>query len=343
MLVAVHVDPRILIEMAHRALDRLQAGPDLGPALRCAAPADGAGAGEMMVDLAPHRRRLAHDRFAQVRRIGGRGVHDDGQRRLERMGEVAGMGARFLCLPLIMGEQGVQFLDHRQHFGGHGFGHPALVAIAHLDDFQPHLAQRPQAIDGLQGGEHDQAQRQQREALEQGGAQRLDLAIEALARLRDHEHPARVGTGQDDAALHDAQILAGKLLAVIDMEIAVGMVARHLERPVPERSRPPILMPLGADLVIEAAIGFQEALVGQFAVEQHFAVRADLGRRDHRGQHIIHAVVEIARHRVRQHPVERDAAAQQQHADPQRGNADHAAADRPGGPDGGGRRAGHAK
>ena len=298
----------------------------------------------MMVHLPPHRRRLADHRVAQVRRLGGRGVHDDGQRRLERMGQIARMGARLLRLPLIMRQQRVQLLHHRQHFGRHRLGHAVLLARAHPHDFLPHLAQGAQAIDGLQARQHEQSQRQQREALEQGGPQCLDLRVQPGPRLRHHEQPARLRSGQHHRPLHDAQVLARKLLAVIDMQLPVVMLPRRLERSVPQGPRPPILMPLGADLVIEAAIGLQEALVGQFAVEQHLAIGPDLGRADHRGQHIIHAIVEIARDRVRQHPVQRHPAADQQHADPQRRDADHAPADRPGGADGGrGYRVSHQK
>ena len=296
----------------------------------------------MMIDLPPHRRRLADHRVAKVRRLGGRRVHDDGQRRLERVGQIAGMGARFFRLPLIMGKEGVQFLHHRQYFGRHRFCHPAFLARPHPDDFQPHLAQRAQAVDRLQRRQHEQPERQQRETLEQGGSQCLDLRVQSRPRLRHHEQPVRVRSGQHHRALHDAQVLAGELLAVIDVQLAIIMFGRRLERPVPQGPRPPILTPLGADLVIEPAIGLQESLVGQFPVEQHLAVRADFGCGDHRGQHIIHAVVEIARDRVRQHAVQRHAAADQQHTDPQCGNADHAPADGAGRPDGGrGCRVGH--
>ncbi len=89
-------------------------------------------------------------------------------------------------------------------------------------------------------------------------------------------------------------------------------------------------MSLGADLVIKAAIGLQKALIGKRAIEQHFAIRPDLGRSDHRRQHIIEPVIEIACDRLRQHAVERQPAAQQQDADPQRRDADHASTERPG-------------
>ena len=104
------------IEPGDRALDRLDALEHVGARMAHRAAADGAGAGEVVVDLAAHRRRLAQHGLVEIGRVRAGGVGQHGQRGLERMGEVAGMGARFLGLLLGMGEQRVQFLDHRLHF-----------------------------------------------------------------------------------------------------------------------------------------------------------------------------------------------------------------------------------
>jgi hypothetical protein len=61
--------------------------------VRHAAPSDRAGAGQMMIDLPPHRRRFAHHVSLKVGAWRWR-VHDDGQRGLQRMGEIARMGSR---------------------------------------------------------------------------------------------------------------------------------------------------------------------------------------------------------------------------------------------------------
>ena len=55
-LVAGEVDGDVLVEPVDRALDRLERGPDRRARLGGGAAADRAGAGEMVVDLAPHRR-----------------------------------------------------------------------------------------------------------------------------------------------------------------------------------------------------------------------------------------------------------------------------------------------
>ena len=133
------------IEPPHRALDRFQAGPDLGATVRRATPADRAGAGKMVVDLTAHRARLANDGIGQIVGTRGRGVHDDGQRRLERMREIAGMAPGLLGLLLIMLDEGVQLLDHRRDLVGHGVRHAVRLARAHRRDL---LAQRLEPVGG---------------------------------------------------------------------------------------------------------------------------------------------------------------------------------------------------
>ena len=75
-------------------------------------------------------------------------------------------------------------------------------------------------------------------------------------------------------------------------------------------------MQLPGDLPVEARIGFEEALVGERAVETHLPVRADLGLYDHRLQHIIEIAVEIACDRPDQNAIERETADREQQQDP---------------------------
>ena len=113
VLVAGDVDGDVLVQPVDGALHRLDAFPDAGARMGRSAAADRPGAREMMVDLAPHDRRLAADRVGKVGRVGGRGIGDDRQRSLQRMGEVAGVAARFLGLLLAVGEQLVDLLGQR--------------------------------------------------------------------------------------------------------------------------------------------------------------------------------------------------------------------------------------
>src|SRR3546814_20391078 len=82
----------------------------------------------MVIDLPAHRARLADDGIGEVGAVRGGGVGDDGERGLERMGEVAGVAPRLLGLPLIMGEQLVQLLRHRLELLGESFLDPGFLA-----------------------------------------------------------------------------------------------------------------------------------------------------------------------------------------------------------------------
>ena len=89
-------------------------------------------------------------------------------------------------------------------------------------------------------------------------------------------------------------------------------------------------MPIASDLPVKPAVRLKEALIAQRTVEEHLAIRPDLGRADHCGQHIAHLIVEIARGEAGHRPVERYASTQQQHRNPRCRNQQHAARERPG-------------
>ena len=112
-LVAGKVDGDLAVKRVDRALDRLGAFPHDDARLDRGAAADGAGAGEVMVDLAAHGRCLAADRVGEVGGVGGGGVGDHRERGLERMGKVAGVAPRFLGLGFAMRQQLVDLVDQR--------------------------------------------------------------------------------------------------------------------------------------------------------------------------------------------------------------------------------------
>ena len=66
VLVADDVDRDVGVEGRHRPLDRLDAVPHGRPGLGRGAAADRPGAGEVVVDLAPHHRGLADHRIVEV-------------------------------------------------------------------------------------------------------------------------------------------------------------------------------------------------------------------------------------------------------------------------------------
>ena len=227
LLVAGEVDGDVLVEPVDRALDRFEAVPDRGAGLGRGAAADGAGAGEMVVDLAAHRRRLAADGVGEVGAVRGGGVGDHGQRRLQRMGEVAGVAPRLLGLHLVMGEQVVDLVGQRLDLAREIARRCAVCVPERIGDhLAPHPAQRPQAVERLQRGEDEQAEAEHGEAA-RSGSRRSSLICSSIV-SRDWATWKRQRTwlpGRTDVALDDAQRLAVEFVAVVGVQLDVVVAA----------------------------------------------------------------------------------------------------------------------
>ena len=209
------------------------------------------------------------------------------------------------------------------------------MAGAHPHDLGAEPAERPEAVERLQRGEDDEPEPEQREGADQRAPQHRDLRVQPVAALRHLEAPADGRSGQSHVALDDAQPLVGELAAVVGVDGAIGVRLAVGELAVPERARREHLAPRRRDLPVEAGAGFEETLVGGLAREADLAGRIDLGRDDERGHDVFELVVEIARDRRGEHPVEREPAARQQQHDPRRRDEDHAAGQGAGGGAGG--------
>ena len=157
--------------------------------------------------------------MGEVGRVGRGGVHHHGQRGLERVGEVAGMGAGFLGLTVRMREQRIDLVDQRLDFERQWIVESVGPGGAHLLDGAPDAPQRDQPVARLQSGHEEQPEAQHDEAVEQDRADLVDLLVELLAAGGDGEPPAGVAAGQDDRALDDAQRLAVELRAVVDVRL----------------------------------------------------------------------------------------------------------------------------
>ena len=218
----------------------------------------------------------------------GRGIGDHRQRRLERVGEIARMAPRFLRLGLVVGEQLVDFLGQRPDLGREVVADARLLARPDRGDLAAHAAQRPKAVEGLQRRQDEQADAERSEAPDQSRAKLVDLLVDRFARLRDLEAPAHLRPRQDDVALGDPQRFAARraeFVAVVEVRPSMSMwsAMTRSRRSQSERDGK-VLGARAADLEIEPGIGLDETLVGGRPVEAHLAVRADLGRGDHRCQ-----------------------------------------------------------
>ena len=283
MAIAIKIKACAIIEPGDGAQHRLDAFAHAGPRKPDCTATNRAGAGEMVIDLAAHHRRLADHRIGKIRRLGRGGVHDNRERRLERMSQIARMGARFFGLPFRMGQQSVQFFHQRLHFKRERFCHPVRPRVAHPLDRKAHPAQRAEPVPGLQHRHQEQAEPKHHEAADQDRANTGDLAVQIVPAGGHGEPPFGIAARQDDRPFHHPQRLIGELEAVVGVRKLVEVVRLNLERAVPQRAREKLVMPLAYNLPVEPAIGLEEALIAQRAVEEHFAVGANFRRSDHCG------------------------------------------------------------
>ena len=88
---------------------------NIRPAMCMTPPTNGPCAGQMVIHLTAHRRRLSDHRLIQIRGGSSGRIHDDRQRRFQRMGKIAGMAARRFRLGFAMRQQLVDFRHQRFH------------------------------------------------------------------------------------------------------------------------------------------------------------------------------------------------------------------------------------
>ena len=287
-------------------------------------PPDGPRPGEMVFDMALHGLGFPAYQIGQFGIVRGRRIGEHRQRRLQSVSEIAGMHARFFRLLFGMGEERVDFLHQRFDLEREGFGNAVRAFAAHGLDGVAHAPQRRKTVPALQHGKGEKAHAQRREAPDQDRADPGDLIVEFAAGGGDGEGPFRIAVGQHDRTLDDAQGLAFELVGIVEMRLLVDVIAMQFETAIPQAAAGKGLMPFARDLPVDPAVGLQKTLVPEGAVELHIAETVDFGRGDQRGLDVFQLLVEIILHQPDESTVEREAAAEQQDADPQRGNHHHA-------------------
>ena len=143
------------------------------------------------------------------------------------------MAAGVLGLSFGVGEELVDFVDERVDLVGEIVADANLIARADRGDFAAHAAQRPQPVERLQGGEHEQPEAEHRKAAHQHRAQVAQLGVDRIARLCHLVAPADLRSGQFDIALEDAQRLVGEFVAVALVEVIVDVDRVDLELAIP--------------------------------------------------------------------------------------------------------------
>src|SRR6185503_18365736 len=96
--------------------------------------------------------------------VGGCRVGDYGERRLQRMSEVARMAPRLFGLRFAVGEKLVDLLRQRPNLDREIVADARLVAGADVGDLVAHAPQWPKPVEGLQTCEDQQPDAKRQEA-----------------------------------------------------------------------------------------------------------------------------------------------------------------------------------
>ena len=250
---------------------------------------------------------LAHGMKTPLAVLGARAQHR--QRRFHAMRQVAGAGARFLQVPFLCLQQGVEVVDQRIQFGHVRRRKLLALAGAHALQLPPQPVQRFQAPHDLrhQGSQQDQRQRRQPD---------VELAVEFglgggnLAVIHRHGEDVAMGLRisggiggggivlrrghvQPHAAHQGVEVLAARTFQHIFVHAAAhGHVRRDGQRRIPQRARAQQwLFPI-VHLPVEAAQRHVEARIAQVADQFQFAV----GQRPHAGDELVQVVFQLPVH-----------------------------------------------
>src|SRR3546814_8222291 len=87
-----------------------------------------------------------------------------------------------------MREQRIELVDQRLHFARQRRGDAAALPPAHRRDRTPDMAQRPQAVEGLERRENDEAERSEEHTSELQSLMRISYAVFCLKKKKPTSH-----------------------------------------------------------------------------------------------------------------------------------------------------------
>ena len=232
----------------------------------------GAGTGQVPVNLPVGDLHLLGHGLGQRAR-GGRGcrIAQHRQRRLEGVGQIAGLGAGTGQHGVVPFQHAVEILHQRLQFGGKTSVQPAAAAVA------KRLQGTLQGLEGRQSDGHLR-QRRQRQQQAQSGQRGRQNAAEAFRRtLRfaqvggDHQAPSGVRLlGQHQSALDHPQHLPLRAGGFVPVQRPVGQgVSGQDQLGVPQRTcaqharQAAAVGAQAVDLPVQAGIGLVPARVAQ--------------------------------------------------------------------------------
>jgi len=162
-------------EGAQQGLDRrrdLRRGAERAAARRRPRPV------EIEGDLIAHDLRLFLNFPGELPGRGIGFIDDDGERRFQRMGEIADLRARAFENVAIGADQQIELFGERRDFARVGVHDPLAFAAADRRQFTLQLPQRPQAEANLEGGADGERNRERRESDDQRESKAGDLLFQ---------------------------------------------------------------------------------------------------------------------------------------------------------------------
>ena len=304
------------------AQQALGGGHDFGSRAKYVARRRGAGATQMMVDVALHDRRLTRRGFGQ-RSLGPGGlVAEHGKGRLQGMREIADMGPGALEHRRILLQESINFrrqwIDFRWEFP------LQTMRRSRADGAQRRLdpCQRPEPVTDLHenGDDKDEAERRQRPG--QRRIERRDIGLHRRDVAGDGIDIALVRTGKGDRPLQHANgpfSRTGGLERRRPLAPAGGARVPGLERLVPERARAQDRAVGVGDLPIPSREGLAEPRARRRLGEAQGIAGSDLADGDEGLDQDVEAGVETALDGIGEQGRQQVAARGQGRRDPQPG------------------------
>ncbi len=275
-------DAAIAVKTKQRAPKILDRRGHLGADADDAARGGRARPRQVVIDLAAHRRDLPAHGLGEgvLAALGLVGQH--GERRLQRMGEIAHMGPRALHHRGVVLEQVVELVRQRRDLGGEVALEPAGLSHAYRDQRLAHKAQRPQAISHLNEQRDQEAGAEHAQGPGKRDIEAADLRLDLSGAARDDVAQSRRRSRQLDVACHRAKPIAVGIADVIAGGLArQGRLVRR-QGLVPQRARALRLHARRRHLPIPSGQRLVEARIAQRGVDSKNARGVDLAAGDQR-------------------------------------------------------------
>ena len=244
----------------------------------------GAGAGQVVVHLAARAGHLLGHQLRQRAAVLRGGVGQDGQRRVHRVRQVAGLGAGALHHVGVFGQHMVELVDQRLQLLRKAPLQPCRLAAAHRRQARAQLLQRAQRQLQLHGHGQRQPQRQHAQRQQQHAGKALQgLGHQRLVGRHRQAQRRRIVVGQLQGARHGQQFVALGAAQRQHLVALRGILGQwQCQGLVPQRTgtrqRRLGLRAQAVDLPVQARQGLVQPRIARHGRQAHARIRAPIHR-----------------------------------------------------------------